>query len=229
MSGSPDARHRVVDVRGFEVGLAGAELALGEAVEHLRRDGLIAYPTETVYGFGGRCSEPAVSALAALKHRDSTRPFLLLIEGSATVSELAWTPYARALAAAFWPGALTLVLADPEARFPRGVRGATGVAVRQTAHPVASALIRELGEPLTSTSANAPGSPPAADSGGVQEALHELQAPRGRVVIVDAGTLAPSPPSTLVDCTGASPVLVREGAIPLSRLRCVLPDLKAHA
>jgi L-threonylcarbamoyladenylate synthase len=218
---------RVFDVRGFEVGHPGAQAALREAIDHLRADGLIGYPTETVYGFGGRCSEAAVAALAELKRRDLSRPFLLLISGVDSVPGLLWTPAARELAAAFWPGALTLILADPDERFPRGVRGPSGVAVRDTAHPIASALVELLGEPLTSTSANAPGSPPASDAGGVVEALRELGVASG-VGIVDGGALQPSAPSTLVDCSGETPVLIREGVIPLSRLRCVLPELTFH-
>jgi len=225
---SPDGgRAGVFDVRGFEVGHPSAAAALGEAIDHLRADGLIGYPTETVYGFGGRCSESAVAALAELKRRDVARPFLLLIAGVDSVPGLRWTSAARELADAFWPGALTLILADPEMRFPLGVRGPAGVAVRHTAHPIAAALVALLGEPITSTSANAPGSPPASDAGGVEEALQELGVVGG-VRIVDGGALPPSAPSTLVDCSGATPVLIREGAIPLSRLRCVLPELTAH-
>jgi L-threonylcarbamoyladenylate synthase len=225
----PVAVGRVVyDVRGFEVGHPAAEEAVREAVEHVRADRLIAYPTETVYGFGGRCSGSAVAALAELKRREPARPFLLLISGTHSVPGLRWTPASRELAAAFWPGALTLVLADPEGRFPAGLRGAGGVAVRHTAHPIAAALVEALGEPLTSTSANAPGSPPAADAGGVVEALRELGGEGAGVRVVDGGSLRPSAPSTIVDCSGPTPHLIREGAIPLSRLRCVLPDLTGH-
>ena len=221
------ARRPVFDLRGLEVGLASAEAALGRAVDHLRDGGLIAYPTETVYGFGGGCSPATVAALAALKRRDRHSPFLLLVDPRQMPPGLRWTPEARELARAFWPGALTLVLADPEKTFPPGIRGATGVAVRHTAHSIAAALVEALGEPLTSTSANAPASPPATDADEVAEALRALGAGPD-VPILDGGALPPSPPSTVVDCSGPVPLLVREGAIPLSRLRCVIPDLTTH-
>ena len=228
MTRPPDAGATTYDVRGYEVGHPDAEAALRDAVDHVRADGLIAYPTETVYGFGGRCSPAALGALGRLKRRDVTRPFLLLVAGAEAVPGLRWTPEAHDLADAFWPGALTVVLADPEERYPLGLRGTGGVAVRHTAHPIASALVRALGEPLTSTSANGPGAAPAADAEGVVGALRELGAPAGTVHIVDGGTLRPSAPSTIVDCSGPTPRLIREGAVPLSRLRCVLPDLTAH-
>lgn len=229
MTGPRDAPSVVFDVRGYDMGLPAALGALRAAVEHVRADGLIAYPTETVYGFGGRCSAEALTALGRLKRRERERPFLLLIAGAASVPELRWTPQGRELADAFWPGALTLVLADPDHRFPVGLRGPGGVAVRHTAHPIASALVAALGEPLTSTSANGPGGTPASDAEGAIAALRELGPEETDVGIVDGGALAPSPPSTIVDCAGPVPRLIREGAIPLSRLRCVLPDLTAHA
>ena len=132
---------------------------------------------------------------------------------------------ARELASVFWPGALTLVLADRSGTFPPGVRGPTGgVAVRVTSHPVTRLLVEGLGLPLTSTSANAPGGPPAASR---DEAIAVARAAGAgaELVVLDAGRLAESAPSTVVDCTGRTPVVVREGATPVHRLRCVLPGI----
>lgn len=219
----------VFDVRGYEVEHGPALDALERAADHLRDGGLLGYPTETVYGFGGRCEVGALEALGDLKRREAARPFLLLISEPSQVPALEWSPSARVLSEAFWPGALTLVLADPAGAYPARLRGPTGgVAVRWTAHPVAGALVELLGEPLTSTSANAPGQPPAATAGEVIRALDELAREPARVGVVDAGALPDSAPSTLVDCTGAEPVVLREGAIPISRLRCVLPELVTH-
>ncbi len=217
-----------VDVRGLEVDPEALEGALAPALAHVRRDGILAYPTATVYGFGGRTTPPALAALSALKRRDPERPFLLLIPHDDAVSGLVWTDEARELARAFWPGALTLVLADPHGRYPTGVRGAGGgVAVRRSPHPVVRALVEALGEPLTSTSANLPGAAPASDAAGVARVLEGAGPSGDTVVVVDGGTLPPSPPSTLVDCTGAEPRVLRSGAVPLDRLRCVLPRLSA--
>ncbi|MDT8341823.1 MAG: 2-C-methyl-D-erythritol 4-phosphate cytidylyltransferase [Longimicrobiales bacterium] len=211
----------VTDVRAFD-----PSTDLESALEVARRDGILVYPTETVYGFGGRLTPAAVSAVLGLKARDQTRPLLVLVPGAEAVPGLRWTAEARALADAFWPGALTLVLADPDGAFPPGVRSPEGgVAVRRSPHPVASALVAALGEPLTSTSANAPGRPPAREG---REALAAALAtgPVAPVHLLDAGALPPSPPSTIVDCTAARPRVLRAGSIPVSRLRCVLPDLQ---
>lgn len=199
---------------------------LDPAVDHLRGGGLIAYPTETVYGFGGSVKDSAVGALTRLKRRGPGQSLLLLIEDPTTVSELEWPPVARELAGLFWPGPLTLVLADPQSRFPQGVRSRSGgVAVRQAGHPIARALVAALGGPLTSTSANAPGQPPARSAAEAVAAAAACGAPPD-LLVIDGGPLVPSAPSTLVDCTGSRPVLLREGAVPLSRLRCALPELE---
>lgn len=221
---------RGVDVRGLEVDHEALRVALRPAVTHLRADGLVAYPTATVYGFGGRTTPGALAALAALKDRDPSRPFLLLVPDEASVDGLVWTDEARALARAFWPGALTLVLADPGGRYPPGVRGpGGGVAVRRSPHPVVGALVEGLGEALTSSSANTRGAAPVSDADGVREVLEALGPSAADVLVVDGGTLPPSPPSTLVDCSGAESRVLREGALPVERLRCVLPDLRTPA
>jgi L-threonylcarbamoyladenylate synthase len=199
----------------------GDPAQLEPVVAHLLGGGLALHPTETVYGIGGLATGAAVAALQRLKGRTDERPFLLLIPGAESVAELVWTEPARALASVFWPGALTLVLADPTGSFPAGVRsGAGGVAVRVSSHPVTRALVERLGRPMTSTSANAPGAPPALTA---DEAAAVI--PADRFWVVDAGRLPPSAPSTVVDCTGAEPVVVRAGATPVDRLRCVLPKI----
>src|SRR5690606_20055887 len=115
---------------------------------------------------------------------------------------------------------LTLVLADPDGTFPPGVRSDAGaVAVRRTSHPVAARLVELLGEPLTSTSANPPGGEPAADGDAAFRAAVEAGA-GGETWVLDAGPLPPSPPSTIVDCTGSPPRVRRVGAMPVRRLRC---------
>lgn len=201
------------------------ELA-GEVVGHLRQGGLVAMPTETVYGFGGTLTERSLRALQGLKRRGEDKPFLILVPDESSVSELAWTPPARKLAQVFWPGALTLVLRDDRERFPAGVRSPGGtVAIRQTPHPVAKGLVEAVGEPLVSTSANPPGGRPALSGPEALAAATSLGAGSG-LWILDAGTLKPSEPSTIVDCAGSRPTVLRVGSIPVDRLRCVLPDLQ---
>ena len=99
-----------------------SEEDLDGVVRHVLGGGLIAYPTETVYGFGGLAAPRAVKSLRRLKP-GRERPFLLLVPSVAAVSGLRWTAEARVLASVFWPGALTLVLADPSRSFPAGCGG----------------------------------------------------------------------------------------------------------
>jgi L-threonylcarbamoyladenylate synthase len=196
------------------------DLAIPRVAEHLARGGLLAYPTETVYGLGSRPLEADLAALAALKGRQAGKPFLLLISGRAMAEAygLVFTQAARALADAFWPGPLTLVLAGGEGRLPDALRGPEGgIAVRWTSHPGIARLVHSLGFPLTSTSANrAGGSTPP----GV-EALRTIfgdAIERGLLLVLDGGVLGNVPPSTVVDCTGPEPRVVREGAIPRREL-----------
>lgn len=193
-------------------------------VRHLREGGLLAYPTETVYGFGCALRKEALERLRGLKEREADRPFLLLVPDRESVEELEWTPEARELADVFWPGALTLVLRDPGGRFPAGVRSPAGtVAVRRSPHALVRRIVEVLGEPLTSTSANPPGGEPALSAEEAGEAAGAAGAGED-LWVVDGGRLPPSEPSTIVDCTGeGAPRVVRAGAVPPGRLGCALP------
>lgn len=195
--------------------------AIAPVGRHLRADKLLAYPTETVYGLGSAPTLPALAALARLKGRPEGKPFLLLISGRRMAEDwgLVFTPSATALSDAFWPGPLTLVLPGGEGRLPEALRGTEGgIAVRHTSHPGIARLITSLGQPLTSTSANRPGGPPAPGP----DRLVELFGPEernGELLVLDGGVLGNVPPSTLVDCTGPMARMVREGAIPRGELR----------
>ncbi len=197
------------------------EAALERAVAHLRSSRLIAYPTETVYGLGSCARAADVQALQQLKGRRPDKPFLVLV-GSLDMAQtqgLAFTEAASALARVFWPGPLTLVLPGGSGRLPDVIRGPEGgVAVRWTSHRGMARLLRALGEPVTSTSANLPGSPPAP---GAEAIVRDFQAAveAGTLLVLDGGVLGNSPPSTVVDCTQPQPRLVREGALKLGELR----------
>lgn len=188
---------------------------------HLERGGLLAYPTETVYGLGSRPVEADVLALAGLKGRRADKPFLLLVSNRRMAEGygLVFTPPADALAEAFWPGALTLVLPGGEGRLPDALRGPEGgIAVRWTAHRGAAQLIGALGHGLTSTSANRPGARTAPGTAAIQADFAAAVAD-GTLIILNGGTLGNVPPSTVVDCTVSPPRLIREGAIPRAELR----------
>jgi L-threonylcarbamoyladenylate synthase len=200
---------------------AEIEAAIPVVTAHLDRGGLLAYPTETVYGLGSSPSVPALEALARLKGRAPDKPFLLLVSSLAMAEEwgLVLSPSARALSAAFWPGPLTLVLPGGEGKLPDQLRGKEGgIAVRHTSHVGIARLVAAAGQPLTSTSANRPGDPPAPGADRIREVFAEEMA-RGELLVLDGGVLGNVPPSTLVDCTTPVPRLVREGAIPRRELR----------
>jgi L-threonylcarbamoyladenylate synthase len=201
--------------------------AIPQVVLHLVKQRLVGYPTETVYGLGSLATTEAVAALSELKGRDPAKPFLLLVSDLAMLARvrLRLTDSAARLAAAFWPGPLTLVLPGGERVLPDGLRGPEGgIAVRWTSHPGVGRLIAALGSPITSSSANRPRQPPAMDAAAVLE-VFGAAAQRGALVVLDAGALLPSPSSTLVDCTGRAPRVVREGALSLARLQSIVPAL----
>ena len=202
---------------------------LDSVQEHLRLGGLLAYPTETVYGFGGLPIRSVIDTLMELKKRDPEKPMLLLVPDREAVSDLTWTPEAIELAEVFWPGSVTLVLADPGSRYPEGVRGSDGsVAVRASPHPLVQELVRGVEGPILSTSANRAGETPALDAQSALGAALTVGAGEAMWVL-DGGALEPSPPSTIIDCSGPEPVVLRQGTVPLGRVRCVLPGVQAGA
>jgi L-threonylcarbamoyladenylate synthase len=210
---------------------AEIEAALGPVIAHLQAGRVLAYPTETVYGFGGAVDHDAVERLVALKGRPPGKPFLLLVSSSEMVSrlDLRLQSYAAQLAARHWPGPLTLVLPGGEGRIPARLRGPEGgVAVRWTSHPAITRLLQAYGDPITSTSANRPGAPPALSATEVVEQWPDASA-RGQLMVLDGGRLSDSPPSTVVDCTGSHPRVIRPGAIAARTLRESVPDLIGDA
>ncbi len=203
------------------------EASRSRIIAHLLGGRILAYPTETVYGFGGAVDEQSVERIVALKRRPPGKPFLLLISESDMLDrlDLHLSASASRLAARHWPGPLTLVLPGGERRVPDRLRGPEGgVAVRWTSHAGLDRLIRAFGQPITSTSANRPRQPPAASAAEVLSDWSSEVA-SGDIMVLDGGTLAPSEASTVVDCTGARPRVIRPGAIPASVLRQAVPDL----
>jgi L-threonylcarbamoyladenylate synthase len=201
--------------------------AIPRALAQLEARRVLAYPTETVYGFGGATDSESVETLVTLKRRPPGKPFLLLVAGSAMIDKLGLhlPTYAATLAARHWPGPLTLVLPGGERRVPRQLRGPEGgIAVRWTSHPGIQRLILAYGEAITSTSANRPGVPPARGAVEILSQWSDAVA-RGVIRVLDAGRLEASPPSTVLDCMGRRPRVIRPGAIPAAVLRESVPDL----
>ena len=201
--------------------------AISDVIAHLGSRRVLAYPTETVYGFGTALDHESVEALVAMKGRPPGKPFLLLIGDSSQIGrlDLHLPTYASHLAARFWPGPLTLVLRGGDNRVSERLRGPEGgVAVRLTPHVGLRRLLQAYGDPITSTSANRPGTPPAMTAGEiVTQWPGEVNS--GLLHVLDGGRLSPSQPSTVVDCTGRRPRVIRPGVVPATLLRECVPRL----
>lgn len=183
---------------------------LREAAAVLRRGGLVAFPTETVYGLGANAlNADAVRGIYRAKGRPSDNPLILHLACREEAERLARpTPRARSLMSAFWPGPLTLVLpARPVV--PAETRGGLDTAaLRMPDHPVAAALIEAAGFPLAAPSANLSGRPSPTDADSVWEDLG------GRAdMILDAGPVSVGIESTVLDMTTEPPLLLRPGGL----------------
>ena len=182
---------------------------IARAADRLRAGAVIAFPTDTLYGVGARALDPdAVARLYQLKRRPSGQPMVWLVTDRAQVERFAVvSAAANDLTARFWPGPLTLVL---PARDPTTMRT---IAVRAPDHPVPMALLRALGEPIASSSANTTGQRPPVDAEQVIAGLgDDLE------LVLDSGPSRIGQPSTILDLSGATPRILRQGAIPLGKL-----------
>ena len=208
--------------------LSDSEADLDLAVMHVRGEGVIAYPTETVYGFGSLPTTKGVSRVQALKRRTREKPLIILTPTAEEVAGLAWNDEAHLLGSAFWPGALTLVLHDSRSIFPPGIRSKSDkVAVRVSSNPIVQRILKKLGAPLTSTSVNYPGELPAKSTSEVVEVVRRLNGKD--IMLINAGTLPISEPSTIVDCTVKPLEVLRKGKVQISNLAEVIPELHGKA
>lgn len=186
------------------------QAGLRAAADAIRSGGLVVLPTDTVYGIGADAFDPeAVRGLLRAKSREPDMPVGVLVGSWHTIDGLVLEvpPQARALIEAFWPGDLSLVLPHaPSLAWDLGVTKGT-VMVRMPLHPVAIELLREVG-PMAVSSANVSGRQPAADIDHAQEQFGESVA-----VYLDGGSSGEPVPSTIVDLTGSTPLLLREGAV----------------
>jgi len=189
---------------------------LNRAAEVLGRGGVVAYPTETLYGLGvDPFREGALQKLHRLKERPPNQPTSILVRDIAMLEEVARdiSPGARRILQAFLPGPLTAVLfARPH--LPGLLTGGTDkIGVRISSHPLLPRLLERYPHPITTTSANRSGRPPAETAWQIADAF-----PLGIDCILDAGAVAGGTGSTVVDLTGPEPVILREGAIPRERI-----------
>lgn len=198
-----------------------AEIARAAAI--LRNGGLGVFPTETVYGLGARAMDPcAVARVFEAKARPLLDPLIVHVADEAAAAALAteWPEMAHRLARMFWPGPLTLVVRKRPNVPDIVTAGLPTVAVRCPRHPIANELLRVLGEPIAAPSANPFGrtSPTQAEHIG-----SEL---RTKVdFVLDAGPCSVGVESTIVDVTGARPLLLRPGGIPAEDIETVIGPL----
>ena len=193
-------------------GAAGRE----EAIEILRGGGVVALPTDTVYGIGVALETPGgVERLFAVKRRPPDKGIMLLLDSAEQAVAIGMmTAAARALADACWPGGLTVVVPQrPGTSLPAALTaGAHTIGLRVPDHETPRALARGVG-PLPTTSANVSGLPEAQDPSAILEQLGDAID-----LILDGGRAHGGPASTVVDCTGEGPRILREGAIRRARL-----------
>ena len=194
------------------MGDASEDIEVEQAVRALRSGGVVAFPTDTLYGLGADVFNPAaVESIFRIKERPSGLALPVLIDDWDQLERVTENvpDAARALAERFWPGPLTLIVNKSAGVSDRVTAGAPTVAVRIPDHPVPRAISRLLGGPITGTSANISGQPDPQD-------LDELREQIGNKVdyVVTAGPTPMGAASTIVDITGETPALIREGAIP---------------
>ena len=185
---------------------------LRKAIEILNDGGIVAYPTETFYGLGVKFDkENSLKKLFELKKRQEEKPMPLIIGSRASMSMIAASinEIAESLMDKFWPGPLTLILEAKKGLSPYLTADTGRIAVRIPGESAALYLVREAGFPITATSANPSGMPPAEDADAVIRYFGEKID-----MVIDGGRTAGGLPSTIVDAAGESIKIVREGAIP---------------
>lgn len=200
-------------MRVLSIAEAGPEEALGAAVDVLRKGGIAAYPTETFYGLGAKFDIPsALERLHALKRRPAEKAMPLIVGGREALQAVALEINAAALGLMerHWPGALTILLPARPGLSPH-ISSNGRVAVRVPGESFALALARAAGFPITATSANPSGMPPAVTAGEVERYF------RGDIDLLIDGDEAPGgEPSTVVDVSGGRITVVREGRVRLA-------------
>lgn len=203
---------------------------LTEAGRVLREGGMVAFPTETVYGLGADATNDlAVANIFKIKDRPEFNPLIVHVRDETQAAEFAeFNDQAQALAHAFWPGALTLVLKrKPDAKLSlMCTAGLDTVAVRVPAHPVAQALLSEAGVPIAAPSANTSGyiSPTMAI-----HVLMQFKDGQGLNMIIDGGPCSVGLESTIVDLSGDTPTLLRPGGVAVEDIEAIVGPLAVHA
>ncbi len=196
---------------------------IDRAVTILKEGGVIAYPTETYYGLGAdAANEAAIEKIFTIKGRPSHNPVALIAAREEDIWPLVAEipPAARRLMKAFWPGPLTMIFPASCRVSPRLTAGSGTVGVRISSHPIATALAKILGRPITATSANLSGKEECRTA---REVLKQLG--KGLDALIDGGQTRGQSGTTILDMTTETPSILREGAVPAARLHAVINGL----
>jgi len=180
---------------------------------------VIGFPTDTAYGLGADpFNDSAIAEIFRIKGRPESKPILLLVDSLQMTEQVAHAvPFLRPVAEAFWPGPLTLILPAREV-LPQSVTAGTGtIGVRWPICPFATMLVNMFGNPITATSANRTGQQTCVTAAEVSEQIGEMLP-----VLIDGGELPARSGSTLLDLTGETPVLLREGPVKYETLEAFL-------
>jgi len=202
--------------------MADLQEQIDKGIQILKRGGVIAFPTDTVYGLGADAfRSEAAERIYEMKKRPTHLPLPLLIGDVEQLAVLAAKPLPEIvlfLAKRFWPGGLTLVL--PKAANLPGYVGNTNIAVRVPDHPICLTLIQAINNPLIGTSANISGKPSMVTAGEVRQQLgNEVD------FIIDGGRCPGGGESTVVDVTGGGVVILRHGIIPGDEINRAFKEL----
>ena len=203
---------------------ASSPVAIAEAARALRRGGLVAFPTETVYGLGADATDDrAVARVFEAKRRPAFNPLIVHVAGTGEARRLVeWTDEAESLAQRFWPGPLSLVL-KRRADCPVSLLAAAGLptlAVRVPRGRTAEALLAETGRPIAAPSANPAGAVSPTRARHVADALGDAVD-----LVLDGGKCAVGIESTVVDLCGAAPALLRPGGTPEEEIEAAIGRL----
>jgi len=193
-----------------------------KGVSILKQGGVVAFPTDTVYGLGASIGiDSAVERVYRIKERQRRMALPLLLADIPQLDEVAISipTSARLLAENFWPGPLTLVLLKSDSVSDTVSGGSETIAVRVPAHPIPIALAQGVGTPIVGTSANLSGQPSALTT---EEARNQLG---NKVDLIIEGECPGGKESTIVDLTGETPVILRQGALLIEELRQLCPDI----
>ncbi len=199
------------------------EKQIRKAISVLKKGGLVAYPTDTVYGLGACMTDiAAVDRIFQVKGRPKGMALPVLLANRTQIEEIVTSVprAAQLLADVFFPGALTIILPKSDAVPDIITGGGKTIAFRIPNHPVPIALIKQLGKPIVGTSANLSGLNSALTAAEVMKQIGDKID-----MVIDGGRCSGGTESTVIDLSGDKPVIRRQGAISIEKLRNILPDI----